>query len=193
MPDDEVPAPVAETGRGAARTGTGIATAGTTSATAAAGTMTGGSAHAAPTPSPTAAAPVAAPLDLAGRVDQIDALRADAAAQPVSRMTLKVENAGGGEDRIRVDLRGQQVGAAIQTPDAEAAARLTSRVGELRDALSQHGLTAGAVTVNTTSQHPGATPDRDRGGNPAREDAWQRQQDASRNRSRREQRGDAHR
>jgi hypothetical protein len=146
-------------------------------------------------------------------------MRDDAASQPMSRMTLQVDGPEGGQDRIRVDVRGTSVDASIDTSTAAAADRLSSRVTELRQALERHGLSPDTVqvtsvapraaisaadparvagslldadarrTAGSADTNANSTPFKDRGGNPDRDDDRQ-QPGESRHRSRREHRGD---
>jgi hypothetical protein len=111
--------------------------------------------------------------------------RSAAAPRQLSHLTLRLENAAGGEDRIRVDLRSgaglaAEVGARIDVADAGEAGRLAARAGELRDALARHGLSADAVRVGAAggaasgAGNPGAAgssshqppPDHGRGARP---------------------------
>jgi hypothetical protein len=69
-------------------------------------------------------------------------------------MTLKLDNAVGGEDRIRVDLRGLGVGTHIDVTDAGAADRMQSRVGELQRALEGHGLESDGVRIGVRRPEP---------------------------------------
>ncbi|MDF1505252.1 hypothetical protein PYV61_20045, partial [Roseisolibacter sp. H3M3-2] len=97
---------------------------------------------------PRFAAPAATVLGAAA-VDRLtavtDRFEAAAAGRGVSSLELRVDNAAGGEDRIRVDVRGVTVDARIDVKDADAADRLAARVGDLRDALGRQGLTADAL------------------------------------------------
>ena len=83
----------------------------------------------------------------AQRVSDIQAMRADAPAGPLSRMTLNVENANGTQDRITVDLRGNVVDTFIST-DASSAERMKLRTGELQESLGRHGLDAERVQIS---------------------------------------------
>ncbi|WP_310572171.1 M15 family metallopeptidase [Gemmatimonas sp.] len=97
----------------------------------------------------------AAGSEQAQRVSEIQAMRADAPAGPLSRMTLNVDNANGTQDRITVDLRGNVVDTFIST-DASSAERMKLRTGELQESLSRHGLDAESVRIsgaNKSEQH----------------------------------------
>jgi hypothetical protein len=88
----------------------------------------------------------------AQRVAEVLAAQERGGARQVSHLTLRLENADGGEDRIRVDLRsggglGSLVGARIDVADVSDAGRLAARAGELRDALARHGLNAETLQV----------------------------------------------
>ncbi|MBI2795787.1 MAG: M15 family metallopeptidase [Gemmatimonadetes bacterium] len=104
-------------------------------------------------PSPLGAGAVARALagtnvsGAAARAADIMALQDARDARPVSHMLLQVENAAGGQDRIRVDVRGQQVGATMVLDDAAAAEQAASRMNELATALGARGLSADALRV----------------------------------------------
>jgi hypothetical protein len=93
------------------------------------------------------AAAAASPAEAIARLDRIEALRDGAAARPLSHVTLMVENATGGEDRIRVGLRGTAVGATLELSDPAAVDRLGATIGELQQALEQRGLETDALRV----------------------------------------------
>jgi hypothetical protein len=94
--------------------------------------------------------PVAAPsgAESAGRVARALDARDAAPAPPMSHITLRLENLTGGEDRIRIGLRGVEVGASIDLADRATADRMRASVGELRDALDRRGLTADTVQIS---------------------------------------------
>ncbi len=93
----------------------------------------------------------AAGNEQAQRVSEIQAMRADAPAGPLSRMTLNVENANGTQDRITVDLRGTVVDTVIST-DASSAERMKLRTGELQESLGRHGLDADRVRITSAAR-----------------------------------------
>ena len=78
----------------------------------------------------------------------LDAQQATA-PRTVSHLTLRVERAEGGEDRIHLDLRGRAVDARIDVGDGGAADQLAARTPELRAALAQHGFTTDEVRVQS--------------------------------------------
>lgn len=88
--------------------------------------------------------------DAVQRAAQILALKEGASAAPVNHLLLRVDNAAGGEDRIRVDLRGGIVGTTLNIENSGEAERLAARVGELRQSLERRGLEAEAVRIRTT-------------------------------------------
>lgn len=121
--------------------------------------------RAAPAPAPLSATTGSTGASLAGatpvahvgaadRVAEIQALRDRSAPRELSSLTLQVENAAGGVDRIRVDVRGASVGAELSLAHAADAERLGARVEELRQALERHGLTTDAVRVAAGSAAP---------------------------------------
>jgi hypothetical protein len=87
--------------------------------------------------------------DAAERIARILQARDTAAERPLSSVVLRLEHPEGGEDRIRVDLRGQTIGATLDMHDAASADRLGAHVQELTRALERRGLDPEAVTVRT--------------------------------------------
>lgn len=93
----------------------------------------------------------ASSLPMADRISQLMDLQATQSAKPLSSVLLRMENANGIEDQIRIDTRGTSVDARLGLGNAQQAAALTDRVGELREALERRGLTADGVRVQATS------------------------------------------
>ncbi len=85
--------------------------------------------------------------DALNRIDRIDALRDGSASRPLSHLTLTLDNAAGGSDRIRVDVRGSQAGAVLELSDPVLRDRVTSNLGELQHALEQRGLQSDSLQV----------------------------------------------
>ncbi len=96
------------------------------------------------------AAPVSS-MSMADRITHLMDLQATQSAKPLSSVMLRMENAGGMEDQIRIDTRGTSVDARLGLGNAQQAAALTDRLGELREALERRGLTADGVRVQSTS------------------------------------------
>lgn len=101
------------------------------------------------------------PSDAAGRVGHADMTERiarllkvhDAAGErPLSQVLLRLERPDGGEDRVRVDLRGNAVSATLDVTDAQAADRLGANVKELQRALERHGFETDSLTVRTASR-----------------------------------------
>jgi len=160
-----------------------------------------------------AAAPVRG-ADAASRVARALEVRDGAAARPLSSITLRVDDGQGGEDRIRVDLRGNAVDATLDVKGAGEAERLNARVGELQQALERQGLEAESVRIRAGQAADGgdsaraaaalregdglrtaasrtdssSTPQRDRSGSTF-QDEPRRDSEDPRQRSRREQKG----
>lgn len=86
-------------------------------------------------------------VDAGARVAQVFGLQDAKAAQPMSSMLLRLDNGAGGEDRIRVDLRGTTVGASIDMRDADAAQALAKNLPDLTRSLEARGLDTGALRV----------------------------------------------
>ncbi len=87
----------------------------------------------------------------AERVARIAELQDAADAQPLSRITLRLEDADGGPGRIRIDLRGGAVDADVSVADPREVARLEGNTRELRQALQREGLTLDALRAHTTA------------------------------------------
>jgi hypothetical protein len=88
--------------------------------------------------------------DIAARVARVLALHDAAAETPTTGMTLMLEDVDGATARIRLDVRGNSVGARIDVADAKEATDLGNRIGELRRALERHGLDPAGVSVRET-------------------------------------------
>jgi len=151
--------------------------------------------------------------DMSERIARLLKVQDAAADRPLSQVMLRLERPDGGEDRVRVDLRGTSVTATLDVSDQAAADRLGANVGELQRALERHGFDAESLTVRTTtralesatlsraagasvesdlqrttaSSSPNHTSSRDRG---TRHDEQRQSPDPHRQRSRREQKGD---
>ncbi|MCC6241874.1 MAG: hypothetical protein IT353_03495 [Gemmatimonadaceae bacterium] len=90
-------------------------------------------------------------ISQAERVADVQSLRENVPAGTVSRMTLNVDAPDGGQDRVTVEVRGSQVGTAINT-DAANADRLRVRTADLQDALGRHGLESESVRISGTTR-----------------------------------------
>jgi hypothetical protein len=109
------------------------------------------------TPAFSAPADVAAPAPLTGalsaeRVAHLLETRDSAPAQPMSSLTLSIDNLAGGVDRIRIGLRGLEVGTSIDLADKSVAERVQAGIGELRSALGRHGLTTDTVQISSAGR-----------------------------------------
>ena len=102
--------------------------------------------------------PLFAPgLHLADRTARVAALQDARDAQPISHMTLRIDNADGAEDRIRVDVHGSRVGATINVQDPATAAQLADSMGELSLALEARDLTPDSLRARITTAMLSAT------------------------------------
>src|SRR5690606_33738899 len=79
-------------------------------------------------------------VDAASRLARILEVRDSAATAPMGHVLLRVDNGSGGEDLIRVDLRGNAVGASIDLANGGDAERMLSRLPERQRARGVHGL-----------------------------------------------------
>lgn len=86
----------------------------------------------------------------AERVADIQQMRADAPAAPLSRMTLNIDHASGTQETITVDVRGNTVQTQITT-DAATADRIRLRSADLQDSLGQHGLESKRLRVGAST------------------------------------------
>jgi hypothetical protein len=163
----------------------------------------------------------AAPASRVGHTDMSERiarlLEAQDAAndRPLSQVLLRLERPDGGEDRLRVGLRGNTVSATLDVADQSTADRMSANVKELQRALARRGFDTDSITVRTVSRSvesatlsraAGAsvesdlqrtagsssstsmnTSSRDRG---ARHDGERPSPDSQRQRSRREQKGE---
>jgi len=76
------------------------------------------------------------------------------APRVLSRLTLSLDDGRGGQDHVRIGMRGSSVGASFQMGNQMSAERISSRLGELTRALEQHGLEPQAFQVRTASREP---------------------------------------
>jgi hypothetical protein len=90
-------------------------------------------------------------VNMADRISQLMDLQATQSAKPLSSVLLRMENATGVDDQIRIDTRGTSVDARLGLGNASQVAALTDRIGELRDALERRGLTADGVRVQAST------------------------------------------
>ena len=153
--------------------------------------------------------------DMSERIARLLKVQDAAADRPMSQMLLRLERPDGGEDRLRVDLRGNSVNATLDVGDQGVADRMGANVKELQQVLERHGFEADSITVRTIArssessalaraagaslesdlQRTVSTPSntstntssRDRG---TRHDEQRPSPDSQRQRSRREQKGD---
>lgn len=100
----------------------------------------------------------------AERAARILELQDGAAAGPMSHVTLRVDNPSGGEDRIRIDLRGSTVDAQIDMSNAGEAERVSARLGELRTTLERHGLETESLRVRASATNHSEVIDTTRAG-----------------------------
>src|SRR5690606_5261066 len=98
-------------------------------------------------------AEVSAPsaVDVASRIARALELQDARAGQPLTHMLLRLENAAGTEDRIRVDLRGGNVGATLDIGSVADAGGVRARVEDVARALARHGLETESVRIRTTA------------------------------------------
>lgn len=135
--------------------------------------------------------------DAADKVGRMLDARDAAPVQPLSQVTLNIDNASGAADKVTVQLRAGVVDTAISLGDPNRADRMSLRVGELQHALEQHGLDATAISVASTasgsgpgwSPRPGSDQSAQNGRTSLNYRDNRQDADGTRQRSRREQQG----
>jgi uncharacterized protein YcbK (DUF882 family) len=134
----------------------------------------------------------------------LDALD-NAPARPLSQITMNVDAANGGTDRVQLSLRGASLNATIDTADPRAAQAMTARGDELSRALTRDGIELESLHVRTgatvAAGTPTATPSSQSSSDTSTSSRWERnqawqQQDKQRSQQdrrnqQREQRGDS--
>ena len=90
--------------------------------------------------------------DMSERIARLLKVQDAASDRPLSQMMLRLERPDGGEDRLRVDLRGNTISATLDVSDPRAADRLTANVKELQQTLERHGFATDTVTIRTASR-----------------------------------------
>jgi uncharacterized protein YcbK (DUF882 family) len=120
-------------------------------------------------------------IDRTARI--LDALDS-APTRPLSQITMNVDAANGGTDRVQLSLRGASLNATIDTMDPRAAQAMTARGEELSRALTRDGIELQSLHVRTGAVATGglsATPnsqsssDTSTGSRWERNQAWQQQ------------------
>lgn len=86
-------------------------------------------------------------VDLAHRIASLLQLQATAAARPMSHVVLRLDDADGGPELIRIGIRDRAVDAMLSTRDPVAASRLEAQIGDLQQALGRHGLQSDSLRV----------------------------------------------
>ncbi|HEX4935327.1 MAG TPA: flagellar hook-length control protein FliK, partial [Gemmatimonadaceae bacterium] len=105
------------------------------------------------------ASPVAglAHSDATERIARVLRLQDAGGDRPVSSVVLRLDTPDGGEDRIRIDMRGRAIGATLDVADPRSAEQLRQHVGELQQALQRQGLEGESMIVRTAQRTTDAT------------------------------------
>jgi hypothetical protein len=90
--------------------------------------------------------------DASERIARVLKMQEAASDRPLSQVVLRLERPDGGEDRLRVDLRGNTVSATLDVGDQAAADRLNANVKELQRTLERHGFETDSLTVRTATR-----------------------------------------
>ncbi|MEP6619452.1 MAG: hypothetical protein ABJE47_09060 [bacterium] len=87
----------------------------------------------------------------ASRVSRLMDVQDAPGPRSLSHITLSLDDGNGGQDSVRVGMRGTSVGATFDMSNASSADRVSARLGELSKALEQRGLEPQAFQVRATS------------------------------------------
>lgn len=100
------------------------------------------------------AAPVAglSRSDATERIARVLRMQEAAGDRPLSSVLLRLDNPEGGEDRIRIDLRGNAVGATLDMSDPRTAEQLRSHASELQQSLQRQGLDGEPMVFRSASR-----------------------------------------
>jgi hypothetical protein len=90
--------------------------------------------------------------DATERIARVLRLQEAAHDRPMTSVLLRLDHPEGGEDRIRIDLRGQTVGTTLDIGDPRAAEQLRAHAPELQQALQRQGLEGESMVVRTNSR-----------------------------------------
>ncbi len=90
--------------------------------------------------------------DATERIARALRLQEAVADRPVSSVTLRLDHPEGGEDRVRIDLRGRTIGTTFDVADVRAADHLRAHTNELQHALERHGLEGERVVVRAATE-----------------------------------------
>jgi flagellar hook-length control protein FliK len=86
-------------------------------------------------------------VDMSERVAAILDVHNRSQDRPISSLLLRLEHPELGEDRLRVDLRNNSVGATLDVANARVADQLNAHVADLRRALEAQGLETDHLTI----------------------------------------------
>ncbi|MDP1889373.1 MAG: flagellar hook-length control protein FliK, partial [Gemmatimonadaceae bacterium] len=90
--------------------------------------------------------------DATERIARVLRMQESVGDRPLSSVLLRLDHPEGGEDRIRIDLRGQSVGATLDMRDPRVAEQLRAHAPELQQALQRQGLEGEAMVVRSASR-----------------------------------------
>jgi hypothetical protein len=102
-------------------------------------------------------APAPTGVDPSERIARVLRLQEGSREQSLSSVVLRLDAPGGGEDRIRVDLRGPRVDAVLNMSDAATADQLRQHATELSHALAQSGLESDGIAIRSAQRVADAT------------------------------------
>ena len=91
------------------------------------------------------------PSRAAAHVDRVLDLQDAQGSRSISRLALSLDDGNGGQDVVRIGMRGTSVGASFDMGNAAGADRISSRLGELTRALEKQGLEPQAFQVRSAA------------------------------------------
>lgn len=97
--------------------------------------------------------------DMVGRLARILEMKDASGTSQLGSMVLRMENGAGGEDRVRVAMRGGAFGATIEPGAGTDADRLLRQLPELQRTLERQGVRPEGITVRPATAAAEVTPE----------------------------------
>jgi len=90
--------------------------------------------------------------DMSERIARLLKVQDAASDRPLTQVLLRLERPDGGEDRLRVGLRGNTINATLDLGDQAAVDRVKANVNELQRSLERQGFETDSLTVRTVAR-----------------------------------------
>ena len=97
--------------------------------------------------------------DMVGRLARILEMKDAGGTSQLGSMVLRMENGAGGEDRVRVAMRGNAIGATIEPGAGSDAERMLRQLPELHRTLERQGVRAEGITIRPAGLATEAAPE----------------------------------